>query len=267
MSLLATGMCWATTLAQAGNGAADGGEAAGQVGGVPTIAELFMTSPYINGTIAALSVIALAVFLFTLLTVSSSGFAPGSFVDNVTKTILGRNFDQAVTLCQNHPRPFVSSIIQRLVENRDKDHAVLMSIIEAEGRRKAEKIWNRVGYLSEIAAIAPTLGLLGTVIGMIQVFFALTERIAGVGKVAELSAGIAQAMGTTMFGLIVAIIAGVFYTITKSRATRSLAEAEQVLHTVADHIARAGGGGAGGGRRSTRTVGPPTEASISEGVR
>jgi biopolymer transport protein ExbB/TolQ len=47
-------------------------------------------------------------------------------------------------------------------------------------------------------------------------------------------------MSTTMFGLIVAIVAGVFYTIVKSRATRVLAETEQVCHTIADHTHRAG---------------------------
>lgn len=205
--------------------------------GVPTVAALFMTSPYINGALLALSVIAMLLFLFMLLSLTSASFNPPRFVDNVTKLILNRQFDQAVHLCQSNSGVFSSSIIQRVIENRDKEHGELMEILSAEGRRRGETIWNRVSYLSEISNIAPMLGLLGTVVGMIKVFFTLTERIAG-PNVDKLSAGIAEAMGTTMFGLIVAIAAGVFYTLARSRAVRVLAEAEQVCHTIVDHTHR-----------------------------
>jgi len=206
--------------------------------GVPTVAALFMTSPYINGALLIMSVIALLLFLYMLLSLTSASFNPPRFVDDVTKLVLNRQFDQAEHLCQSNSGVFSSSIIQRVIENRDKGHGELMEILSAEGRRRGETIWNRVSYLSEISNIAPMLGLLGTVVGMIKVFFTLTERIAG-PNVAKLSAGIAEAMGTTMFGLIVALAAGVFYTVARSRATRVLAEAEQVCHTIVDHTHRA----------------------------
>jgi biopolymer transport protein ExbB len=206
--------------------------------GIPTLLELFQTSPIINGSILGLSVIALLLVLYLVLSLTSAAFNPARFINDVTKLILNRQFDQAIHLCQTNSHLFTSSIVQRLVENRDKDHAVLMEIIATEGRRRAEPIWNRVGYLAEISNIAPMLGLLGTVVGMIKVFFTLTERVAG-PNVAQLSAGIAEAMGTTMFGLIVAIAAGFFYTFAKSRATAALAEAEQTCHTLADHTHRA----------------------------
>lgn len=205
----------------------------------PTLADLFMTSPYINGAIAVLSVFAVVIFLFLMLALTSRGFNPPRFFDNVTKLIHGKQFDQAVHLCQLNGNVFASSIIQRLVENRDKDHGVLMEIIQTEGRRRAEIIWNRVNYLAEISNIAPLLGLLGTVVGMIDVFYgALTVRIAG-ERAAVLASGIGGAMSTTMFGLIVAIAAGAFYALLRSRATGVLAESEQLCHTLADQIGRA----------------------------
>lgn len=215
---------------------------AGGEGAAPmsTLKQLLLSNIPINAAIIILSLIAVAVFLFLLSGLSSGGFAPTRFVDEVTRLILNRRFDQAVTHCQNNSRLFISGIVQRMVENRDKDPGVLMNILDAEGRRQADVIWNRVNYLAEIAAIAPTLGLLGTVIGMIDVFFTLTANITSGKEVGALSAGIATAMSTTMFGLIVAIVAGVFYTIVKSRATRVLAETEQVCHTIADHTHRAG---------------------------
>jgi len=207
---------------------------------LPTIGELFRSSIYINSLILLLSLAALAVFAFLLAGLTPAAFAPTRFVDEVTRLILNRRFDQAINHCQNNNRLFIAGLVQRLIENRDKDHGVLINILDAEGRRQADVVWNRVNYLTEIAAIAPTLGLLGTVIGMIEVFFTLTARVAGAGDVAQLSGGIAEAMSTTMFGISVAILAGVFFTIVRARATRVLAETEQVCHTIADHTHRAG---------------------------
>jgi biopolymer transport protein ExbB len=204
-------------------------------GGIPTVSELFMTSPYINGLILLLSLLALAVFVFVFLGLNRGAFAPPRFIDDVTKAILNRKFEHAEHLCQSNSRCFAAPIIQRLIEHRDEEPVMLMGVLEAEGKRRADAIWNRIGYLAEIATIAPTLGLLGTVIGMIKVFFTLTTRVAGTPNITKLSGGIAEAMGTTMFGLIVALIAGVFYTVARSRATTVLADTEQIVHSVADH--------------------------------
>jgi len=209
---------------------------------VPTVAELFMTSPYVNSVILLLSLIALGVFALVMLELNLKAFAPARFIDDVTKLILNGRFDQAIHLCQNNPRVFTSSVIQRLIENRDKDHGVLIDILSSEGKRRGDVIWNRIGYLVEVATMAPTLGLLGTVLGMIDVFFQLTRRVASAGQVGDLSQGIAEAMGTTMFGLVVALAAGLFYAIAKGRATHVLADTEQVCHTVADHTWRAARG-------------------------
>lgn len=203
-------------------------------GGIPTVKELFLISPYINGALAGLSVIASTLFLYLLLTVSTSSFMPAQFMDDVTRLIIGRQFDQAVHLCQNHRRTFAASVIQRGIENRDKDPSVMIAVQHAEGRRRAERVWSQIGYLGEIANIAPMLGLLGTVVGMIKAFFTLDTRTPSI-KSTMLAQSIAEAMGTTMFGLIVALAAGVFYTILRGRATRALTDVEQSCQTLADH--------------------------------
>jgi biopolymer transport protein ExbB len=230
------------TLAQAPAIPADAPEAPAEP--VPTVVDLFQASPYVNSIILILSLVALAVFALVLLDLTSRSYAPARFIDDVTKLILNRRFDQAIHLCQNRSHLFSAGVIQRLVENRDKDHGVLIGILEAEGKRRGDVLWNRIGYLVEVAALAPTLGLLGTVLGMIDVFFDLTRDVGNVEQVGRMSEGIARAMGTTMFGLIVALAAGMFYAIAKSRATAVLADTEQVCHTVADHTWRAARAGA-----------------------
>lgn len=227
-------------LAQAaGASTTSGGSGVQMGGGVPTVSQLFMTSPGINGAILLLSFLAVAVFVFLLLGLTSNSFAPARFINELTQLINTRRFEQAVHLCRSNQRLFAAPILQRVLENRQQEAGVLMQIIETEGTRAADKVFNRISYLSEIATISPTLGLLGTVVGMIKVFFTLTAPIVGTTNVTDLSAGIAQAMGTTMFGLIVALAAGVFYVLAKSRATAVLMATEQVCHAVADQTHRA----------------------------
>ena len=123
------------------------------------------------------------------------------------------------------------------MENADKDHATLLSIVDAEGRRRAELVWNRISVLLDISNIAPMLGLLGTVLGLIQAFFVLPHQATSLNS-AALANAIGGAMSATFFGLIVAIVCVVFHSILKARATRSLAEVERVVHSIADHMKR-----------------------------
>lgn len=206
-------------------------------GDLPTFLELFYASPWINGAIGALSVLALLLFLYFLFTVHPRSLAPPGFVDEVTKLVINREFDEAARLCRSQSGIFVASILQRCVENTGEGYSVLMGMIDAEGRRRADVLWNRTSYLADISNIAPMLGLLGTVLGMIRAFFQLEFETAGPAAGA-LSKGIAGAMATTLFGLAVGILALAFYSMVKARVTRALAEAEQVVHTVADHIKR-----------------------------
>jgi len=208
-------------------------------GEMPSFAQLFMVSRVINSIIAALSVISLLLFLYFFTTISSASMAPTVFVDEVSKLAIARKFEELANLCRANQRVFIATVVQRCAENAGKDHSVIMDMIDSEGRRRADLIWNRISYLADVSNVAPMLGLLGTVVGMIQAFFGLTKGSASINS-GVLSEGVAGAMSTTMFGLIVAIISLVFYSFVKARATRSLAAAEQVIHSIADHIKRGG---------------------------
>lgn len=210
-----------------------------ETGALPTIQALFMTSPIINGCIALLSLIAVLLFLYFFVTINPGSMAPTTFVDEVGKLVINRKYEEAANLCRANPRVFVASVIQRCAENAGKEHSVIMDMVDSEGRRRADIIWNRISYLADIANVAPMLGLLGTVYGMMLAFFGMKFQALSV-EAGGLTESIAIAMTTTFFGLIVAIVASIFYTLIKARATRSLANAEQIVHSVADHIKRGG---------------------------
>lgn len=90
-------------------------------------------------------------------------------------------------------------------ENRDR----IKECIEERGREVVHDLERFLNTLGTIATISPLLGLLGTVIGMISVFAAITKH--GVGDPGALAGGISEAMITTAAGLTVAIISLVFY--------------------------------------------------------
>lgn len=97
----------------------------------------------------------------------------------------------------------LGQILAAGLTNMRHSREVMKEAIEEEGRQVVHELEKYLNALGTIASITPLLGLLGTVIGMIKVFTAITT--AGVGNPAELAEGISEALITTAAGLSVAI--------------------------------------------------------------
>lgn len=111
------------------------------------------------------------------------------------------------------------------IVNRKYDREVMRESIEETGRHVVHELERFLNSLGTIAAITPLLGLLGTVIGMIQVFTDLTTH--GAGDVSSLAGGIAQALITTAGGLLVAIPSLMFYRYFRGRIDELVVIMEQ----------------------------------------
>ncbi|HEC29046.1 MAG TPA: MotA/TolQ/ExbB proton channel family protein [Gammaproteobacteria bacterium] len=111
------------------------------------------------------------------------------------------------------------------IVNRKYDREVMRESIEETGRHVIHELERFLNSLGTIAAITPLLGLLGTVIGMIQVFTDLTTH--GAGDVSSLAGGIAQALITTAGGLLVAIPSLMFYRYFRGRIDELVVIMEQ----------------------------------------
>ena len=96
----------------------------------------------------------------------------------------------------------------------------------AEGGRIADAMMSSVDWLADIAAIAPLVGLLGTVLGMFQAFGGIASDVAAGAKPVVLAQGVSQAIVTTIFGLVVAIPSLAAYAVFRRRAQRRIAEIE-----------------------------------------
>ena len=96
----------------------------------------------------------------------------------------------------------------------------------AEGGRIADAMMSSVDWLADIAAIAPLVGLLGTVLGMFQAFGGIASDVVAGAKPVVLAQGVSQAIVTTIFGLVVAIPSLAAYAVFRRRAQKRIAEIE-----------------------------------------
>ena len=103
----------------------------------------------------------------------------------------------------------LGAILSVGLHNRNESRERIKECIEERGREVVHDMERFLNTLGTIASISPLLGLLGTVIGMISVFAAITTH--GVGDPAALAGGISEAMITTAAGLTVAIVSLIFY--------------------------------------------------------
>lgn len=109
--------------------------------------------------------------------------------------------------------------------NMHHDRQVMMESIEDAGRHEAHRLERYLNTVGTIAAISPLLGLLGTVIGMIKVFSAISSE--GLGNAAALAGGISEALLTTAAGLVVAIPSLMAYRYLRGRVDELVVEMEQ----------------------------------------
>ena len=107
---------------------------------------------------------------------------------------------QIQTLHQGSP---LGQILAAGLINRERERVIMKDSIEDTGRHVVHEMERYLDTLGTVAAISPLLGLLGTVIGMVKVFTAITTH--GVGNPTVLAGGIAEALITTAAGLTVAI--------------------------------------------------------------
>lgn len=113
-----------------------------------------------------------------------------------------KDIDLARTICDKYNGP-LSNVIKLALHNYTLPKSEIREILEDQGRQEIRKLERGLVVLETIAAIAPLMGLLGTVLGMVEVFEVIKDQ--GIGQTAALSGGISQALLTTVAGLFIGI--------------------------------------------------------------
>jgi len=135
-----------------------------------------------------------------------------------------KDIDLAKNICLRYEGP-LPNIIKIGLENSDWDRNGVKELIEDQGRQEMRKLGKGLGILETVAAIAPLMGLVGTVLGMIKVFGVIKEQ--GVGQAAALSGGISEALLTTVTGLFIGISALICYNYFSHKAENFVLDIEK----------------------------------------
>ncbi len=170
--------------------------------------EFIIAGGWLMGPIILCSVIALAIVVERFWSLKQEKIAPSRLVGQVWQMHKegSLNTDKIAALRAGSP---LGRVLAAGLVNLHHSREVMKESIEDTGRQVVQDLERYLNTLGTIAAITPLLGLLGTVIGMITVFAAITSH--GVGNPEVLAGGISQALITTATGLSVAIPAVMFY--------------------------------------------------------
>lgn len=135
-----------------------------------------------------------------------------------------QDVELAAMVCSKYDSA-LPNIVRVALENRKLGREELKEIITDRGRQEVRSLERGMGVLETVAGIAPLLGLLGTVLGILRVFNVISQ--VGVGQAQSLAGGIAEALITTIAGLSIAIPALVAYNYFTHRAETFILDIEE----------------------------------------
>jgi biopolymer transport protein ExbB len=175
--------------------------------------------------LAILSFIGALLIIFYFLTIRQGTVVSDKFMNTADALIRKQDYLGLIAVCHRAHESIARIAFKTLdfaTKNPSAGFDEVREVAEAEGSRQASILQQRISYLHDIGRIAPMVGLLGTVIGMITAFDNM-----GVGAAQmELAPGVAQALITTASGLVIGIPALVFYSLFRGKVQRLIAELE-----------------------------------------
>jgi biopolymer transport protein ExbB len=188
--------------------------------------------------ILACSIIGLAVFLERMAFLRRKHLLPQRFLRGVRQAWQQREFDAAWRLCQQHDVPLARILRTGLLKVKAGPQEVERAI-EASGSHEAGVLEANLRFLGAISNIAPMLGFLGTVTGLITAFDVIAVQ--GTGDPKLMADGVSEALITTEFGLFVGIPALGAYHYLRGKVDRLLHEMEAITIDLLSSTAFVGG--------------------------
>lgn len=186
--------------------------------------ELVKSGGWLMAPIILCSIAAMAIIAERLWSLQRERVAPEGLVADVWRWASTGELTEERLQALREGSP-LGRILAPGLAGRDLDREVMKESIEEVGRHVVHDLERYLDTLGTIAAIAPLLGLLGTVIGMIDVFAVITAQ--GVGEPRTLAGGISEALVTTAAGLTVAIPSLLFHRFLRGRVDELAVAMEQ----------------------------------------
>jgi biopolymer transport protein ExbB len=197
--------------------------------------EIIKAGGWVMFPIIVCSIMATAIILERLWTLQENRVLPLHLTREVWEWVSGNQLNHE-HLHKLHESSPLGEILAVGLTNRHRNREIMKERIEDTGRHVVHDLARYLNSLGTIAAITPLLGLLGTVVGMVNVFEAITSQ--GVGNPAVLAGGISEALITTAAGLIVAIPSLIGYRYLRGRIETLVVRMEKEAITLVEALHR-----------------------------
>ena len=185
------------------------------------------------------SVVGLALFLERAWYLRRSRIVPLPLVEKLRRLLRDGEFEAAHDMCRGHDAP-VAKVVGAGLPYRGRPRRLITDVMEESGQREMYFMRRFTTALGAIATVAPLMGLLGTVVGMIQMFQGVVlsaEASGGGANVSHMAGGIWEALLTTAGGLLVAIPVFLGYRYILSKIDQYGVEIEEVARTAIEALA------------------------------
>ena len=198
----------------------------------------FLSILFSGGIVGTIMILILLLLSFTaaylifdhLMTIRRKDLMPEGLSDQVRQCLMSGDVKGAQEACNSQPS-FLSFVLMHGISELDFGWNAVEKSIEDALAEQSARLFRKIEYLSVIGNIAPMVGLLGTVIGMIIAFQSVAST-QGTASAPQLAEGIYQALVTTVGGLIVAIPAIGAFAIFRNRIDQFVAEAAYMAQHV-----------------------------------
>ena len=199
--------------------------------------DAFGNAGIIGYVIVALSVVSLALIIENFVSIKRDKLAPPDIIDELEAFFEEENFQDAMDLCESE-RVYLTNVVQSGLAKLGHPFETIQSSVREMEEEETVKLFQKIGWLSLIAASAPMMGLLGTVTGMFVTFGKIAQAGGSVSP-ADLAGGIKLALTTTIFGLVVALPTGAFFFTFRNRVVRTTIEVNAIAEDLFERF-RAG---------------------------
>ena len=180
---------------------------------------------WVMGIIALLSFLTIYLFVERMITLRRAKTDRESIMSRVRDYVQAGDIHGAMAFCESKDKP-LTRILMHGLERLGRPIAEIQDAVHAAGKYETFELEKRTDLLASLAGIAPMLGFLGTVSGMIKAFQEI-QRLQGNVNPSVLAGGIWEALLTTAAGLVVGIMAFFFYNFLLGRINRRVNELER----------------------------------------
>jgi biopolymer transport protein ExbB len=209
-----------------------------------TVLKLLQAGGWVMIPLVLASVLTLALILACMISLRRSSVVTHRFMETAEALLRKKDYLGLIAVSNRHSTA-IARIISRTLDFATKHPSAppsaIRDVAETEGGRVASSLNQRIIYLADIATLSPMLGLLGTVVGIINSFGVLASNTTQPRQML-LAGGVAQALVTTAAGLIIGITAMAFYSLFRGRVSSMISDLEaattHILNIIGSQRAR-----------------------------